>query len=509
MQYNRNSWSHRLFNTMDRRTLLGRGAAIFGGLLAGLSLRPGRAYGQAKPKVGNQAGGNTWNVVITGETMAVRPFSVHTEPEFLSIMKLLRESDVAYTHLEMNLGSSEELAWAARGAIGGAGYLIAEPRIAEDLKWAGIDIMSLAQNHSMDWGAAGMLSTIKACNKVGIAGAGTGRDLEEARGPVFLEKDKGRVALVAISSGNSAYEWAGLGKGPIPGRPGINPLRATMKYEVDHATAEQYKAGAKKLGVLSVSRTAPQEFNITPGQQAGATGFSSFAFVDGDKFEISTVGHPKDIQGNLRSIDEAKQMADLVMVAHHNSLSEGGRGDAPCKFAREFAKAAIDAGADIYIGHGWHKALGIEIYKNKPMIHGLGNFFWQSSYIPRVPPDEYESYGYDMDDLTTLHPAVGPLHPAGDVHWAYSAIYQLRFESKKLTEIRLYPIEMGMDISETPPRVLREVGRGPHPYLDGRPLMASGANAQKILERMQKLSATYGTNIEIKDGIGIARIPAT
>jgi poly-gamma-glutamate capsule biosynthesis protein CapA/YwtB (metallophosphatase superfamily) len=440
--------------------------------------------------------------------MAYRPFSMHTEPEFLSIVKLLRESDLTYTHLEMNLGSPEELGWAARGAIGGAGYLIAEPRIAEDLKWAGVDIMSLGQNHSLDWGPAGMLSTIKACQKAGIACAGTGRDLEEARGPAFLEKDKGRVALISISSGNSAYEWAGLGKGSIPGRPGVNPFRATMKYELDHATAEQYKEGARKLGVLSVSRATPNEFNITPGQQAGATGFSSFAFVDGDKFEISTVGHPKDIEGNLRSIDTARQMADLVVVAHHNSLSEGRRADLPCKFAREFAKATIDAGADIYVGHGWHKALGIEIYKGRPILHGLGNFFWQSSYITRVPSDEYESYGYSMDALTTLTPAVGPLHPAGDEHWAYSAVYQLRFEDKKLKEIRLYPVEMGVDLSGETPRRVREYGTGSHKVLDGRPLMASGATAQKILERMQKLSATYGTSVEIKDGVGIVRMPA-
>ena len=147
----------------------------------------------------------------------------------------------------MNLGDFEELQWAAKGNWSGS-YMIAEPRIAEDLKWAGVDIMSLAQNHSMDWGAPGMLSTIKACKKAGIACAGTGRDLEEARAPAFVEKDKGRVALISISSGISASEWAGLAKGSIPGRPGINPLRLTMKYEVDHSTAEQLKAVGEEAG---------------------------------------------------------------------------------------------------------------------------------------------------------------------------------------------------------------------------------------------------------------------
>jgi poly-gamma-glutamate synthesis protein (capsule biosynthesis protein) len=40
----------------------------------------------------------------------------------------------------------------------------------------------------------------------------------------------------------------------------------------------------------------------------------------------------------------------------------------------QVAKAAIDAGADIVVGHHAHILRGIEIYKGKPIFHGLGNF---------------------------------------------------------------------------------------------------------------------------------------
>jgi poly-gamma-glutamate capsule biosynthesis protein CapA/YwtB (metallophosphatase superfamily) len=502
MQQDPNGSLHRLLDMMDRRTLFARGAALMGGLLAGLSLRPGRAYGQMKPTAGNQRGDNIWNVVIAGEAMVCRPFSMQKEPEFLAVMKLLRESDVTYAHCEMNFGDFMELQWAAK--YNGSSFMIAEPRVAEDLKWAGVDIMSLAQNHSMDWGAQGVISTIKAMNKAGIVWAGTGRDLEEARGPAFIEKDKGRVALISISSGNISSEWAGLGKGSIPGRPGVNPIRVTMKYEVDHATAEQMKAAGKKLGTLRISGNSPREFNITPPAQSGQ---QDYTFVDGDKFEVQSSGHPKDIEGNLRSIAEAKEMADLVMVAHHSNLNEGGRGDLPLKFMRAFAKQAIDAGADIFIGHGWHYTLGIEIYKNKPIIYGVGNFFAQNEFVQRIPADSYEAHGFNTDELTTLTPAAYPLHPEGGDTWWHAAAYQLRLENKRLVEIRLHPIETGWDISGEKPVRTRPVGTGPHVKTDGVPRMASGANAQKILERIQKLSAAYGTNIEIKEGIGIARIP--
>lgn len=176
----------------------------------------------------------------------------------------------------------------------------------------------------------------------------------------------------------------------------------------------------------------------------------------------------------IAAVDEAKQMADFVMVAHHNSTSEGSRGNTPCKFVVDFARKAIDAGADMYMGHGWHTALGIEIYKNKPIIYGLGN-----------------------------------LHPGTDNEdWCWSAVYQFKFENKKLTEIRLHPIEMGMDFSAEKPKVYRQVGSGAHPYMDGSPRMASGANRQKLLERFQKVCALRGTKLEIKDGVGTVRVPA-
>jgi hypothetical protein len=92
----------------------------------------------------------------------------------------------------------------------------------------------------------------------------------------------------------------------------------------------------------------------------------------------------------------------------------------------------------------------------------------------------------------------------GNMH---AAVYPFKFENKKLTEIRLHPIEMGWDVSGEKPVRTRPVGTGPHPKTDGVPRTASGTNAQKILKRIKKLSAAYGTNIEIKDGIGMAKIP--
>jgi hypothetical protein len=208
------------------------------------------------------------------------------------------------------------------------------------------------------------------------------------------------------------------------------------------------------------------------------------------------------LERNCRSVDEAMQMADLVIVGHHCNMSEGPRGDRPPRFMCSVAKACIDAGADIYVGHGWHRTLGIEIYKGRPIFYGIGNFFAQSEFLLNVPYDSYEAWGHDVDQLPTLNPATFPLHPVGtpDTWWS-SAIAVIEMEGHKMTGMTLHPVEMGRDEGG----INRRTGSGPHPLTEGRPLMADKENGYKTLERIQRLSAEFGTKIEIKDGVGVVK----
>ncbi|WP_156034197.1 CapA family protein [Bosea sp. 117] len=446
-----------------------------------------------------------WKIVLAGECMISRPFSKYEEPEFLAVLDLLRGSDLTYAHLEMNFGGADDLDHASRGDWT-ASYMIAEPELARELRSAGIDLISLAHNHSFDFGAPGLLSTIRHCREAGFACAGTGVDLEAARDPAYCETRKGRVALVSASSGNKAYEWAGHPKAGLRGRPGVNPLRVAMKYEVDAETAGQLQRLAKDLGIGCRRSGADGRDEIAlnfPGDQSTRT---SAVFVPSDRFKVHSECHRRDLEGNLRSIDEAASMADLVMVAHHFNVSEGPRGDKPPAFAREFAHAAIDAGADIYIGHGWHKTLGIEIYRGKPIFYGVGNFFAQSEFVHRVPYDSYEAWDHDVDRLSTLTPAAYPLHPGMELAaWWSSAVFSLTYEGDALREIRLHPVEMGRS---APPElaITRRTGKGAHVLTEGRPFIADPANAEAVLTRLKSLSEPLGTRIDIEDGIGVIRL---
>lgn len=502
-----------VLGTMDRRTVLGRGAAVVGGLLAGQFLTSGKAEAQARGATpvnsDKSLTQNTFTVSIAGETLAVRPFSMQTEPEFMNLVKLIRESDLSVAHLEMNFGTDQEIKWTPRGTAGGASYMMADPQIAKDLRWMGFHALSLAHNHSFDWGPEGIMATIKHTKEAGMGYAGTGPDLETARAPGYFEVDKGRIGMVSIGSGNNLYEWAGYGKGNIPGRPGMNPLRVSTRYEVPHAAAEQLKAVAKNLGVMSDAAAARKEFNISPGAAGAGTGTASFAWVDGDKYNITSFAHPKDVEANLRSVAEARAMSDFVLVEHHNSTSEGGRSQDPSEFVVDFARKTIDTGADLYVGHGWHTFLGIEIYKGKPIILGTGNFIFQTGFQTRIPADQFESYGYDMDKLVTLNKTMGTsqMHPGGgNEDWCWTALFQFKYVNRKLTEIILHPVEMGMDFSSGKGVPYRKVGDWKWPYIDGSPRLAYGANGAAILKRLQDRCALRGTKMEIAGGVGVIKV---
>jgi poly-gamma-glutamate synthesis protein (capsule biosynthesis protein) len=488
---------------VNRRKMLGGSAFAVGGLAAAAQLlRPSKA------KAATPGGKGDFTVCAVGEGMASRPFSMVTDPQLTGICKLLRDADVSYAHSEMNYASDDEITWTPRGTSGVAGYLFADPQVLKDMKWAGIDVMSQAQNHSFDWGPEGIRATMKHYDETGVAYAGIGMDLEEARSPRYFDTAKHRMAIVSVASGNNAYEWAGLAKGKTPGRPGVNPIRVTTVYEVPKANADQLKATARGLGIMNAAAAARPQFTMGGGGAVGGTGVVPAVYRESDKFNVTSEAHPGDIMRNLRSIKEARTMSDFVMVAHHNSTSESGRGTTPSAFVVDFARKAIDAGADAYFGHGWHTFLGIEVYKGKPIFYGMGSFFWQSQFIERIPADSYESYQVDLDKLGAANPAIGNLHPEGSDDWGWSAVYQCKYVGGKLVEIALYPIEMGIDFSGEKPVRTRLIGQGETKYLDGSPRLAVGANGQAILKKLQDVNRLRGTTMVINGNVGRIKVSA-
>ena len=89
----------------------------------------------------------------------------------------------------------------------------------------GFDVVSLAGNHTMDYGEEAVLDTIALFNKKGIQVVGAGRNLEEARQPAIIEKEGVRVAFLAYCSVLKPGYEAG------PHKVGVAPLRVHTSYE--------------------------------------------------------------------------------------------------------------------------------------------------------------------------------------------------------------------------------------------------------------------------------------
>lgn len=104
------------------------------------------------------------------------------------------------------------------------------PKNIPCLTAAGIDCCSLANNHVLDWGYAGLLETLETLRKARIKSAGAGSDLTEAAAPAILDVENiGRVLVFSFGSETSGipYSWE-----VTPTRPGVNLLPDMSKETV-------------------------------------------------------------------------------------------------------------------------------------------------------------------------------------------------------------------------------------------------------------------------------------
>jgi poly-gamma-glutamate synthesis protein (capsule biosynthesis protein) len=87
---------------------------------------------------------------------------------------------------------------------------------------------------------------------------------------------------------------------------------------------------------------------------------------------VYTFADPSTLEAMVAEIEALCHDVDVLIVALHKGL-----GHTPASvgmYERQIAKAAIDAGADLVVGHHAHILQGMEVYRDRPIFHGLGNF---------------------------------------------------------------------------------------------------------------------------------------
>lgn len=157
------------------------------------------------------------------------------------LLPLLQQADAFLVNLECTLTAHTER-W--HDGQYKPFYFRAAPSAVTTLELGRVDFASLANNHSGDFGTAGMLETLDALDRAGIAHAGAGRDLAAAREPARLAVDGRRIGIVAFADHPAA--WAAT-----PMTPGINYVPIPAAPE-DFAAVESALAAAGRQADLVV-----------------------------------------------------------------------------------------------------------------------------------------------------------------------------------------------------------------------------------------------------------------
>jgi poly-gamma-glutamate synthesis protein (capsule biosynthesis protein) len=433
-----------------------------------------------------------FNIALTGDVMLNRRVSLHDEPAFLKLRSILQSADAAFANLETTVRHAHQ----GSPTTSYATYTTMPPEMLSELKWLGVNLLSSANNHSYDFGEGGVLATIEHLAKAELVHAGLGRNLSQARAPGYLDTRNGRVGLVAATT--TFYPWsrAGEERPDMQGRPGVNALGFKIEYHVPARTLEVLREAAQALGFTKDSERKSKHFysaSEVPGFGANEVSFLGATFKANAESSFVGKADARDMADNLKWIREARRQADWVVASIHShdfahksvvSASRQAEMTEPMECVSQFAHGAIDAGADLVVGHGSHTVLGIEIYRGRPIFYGLGNFFFQNETMTAFPSDSYERFGLNADatpadflDARTDSDRRG--HPSEPTFWE-SMLVTCRFENRQLKCIALYPVDCGYGR----PRAQR-----------GRPLMAGSQLKERVIDRIEALSRAFGTKI--------------
>ncbi len=161
--------------------------------------------------------------------------------------RLLRGSDAVFTDLETVI--SGPLAGTSTRAADSEVLHVADPAVIECLQVIGVNIVATSNNHAWDLDSGGILSTIDAVKKRGLAFAGTGKNLAGASAAGYLRGHT--VALVAAAAGAIRE-----GAAATASRPGVNELRRGADGALDPVDIERYLGAiqlAAKAGAIVIA----------------------------------------------------------------------------------------------------------------------------------------------------------------------------------------------------------------------------------------------------------------
>jgi len=232
---------------------------------------------------------------------------------FRDILPLFKDKDILFGNLETTLIDKQLPAMEGR-----VSPMMANQKMIEGIVEANFDLVSLANNHTTDYGPSGLLKTIKLLDRNKILYVGAGKNIKEAKEPVIITKNNFRIGFLAYEA--TVWSFGGDAKKE---RPGVAKINVNPLLPYPHVAKE-------------------------------------------------------DLTGMAQHIKNVKTTVDILIVSLHcgaeltTTLSP---------HQKSIAHAAVDSGADIVVGHHPHVLQGVETYKGKVICYSLGNFIFDEEFF--------------------------------------------------------------------------------------------------------------------------------
>src|SRR5215813_4118556 len=248
---------------------------------------------------------------------------------FRRVKDTFRSADLVFSNLECCLTSK-----ANEGSTHVEGFF-ADPTVtATALTGCGIAAVGIANN--VNYGEA-INESIGHLDRIGIAHTGAGANHTAARAPAVVERQGLKIAFLQRSS----VYWATNHEASAQSA-GIAVIRGHTAYQVPMYKMRREIPPLNRPGIPPIIVTWADHDYLA-------------------RFEQDLVA--------------ARKTADLVVASFHWGLHKD-----VLTYMHEIAHCAIDAGADVVVGHGPHDSLASEIYKGKPIFYGLGCFSFHTGH---------------------------------------------------------------------------------------------------------------------------------
>jgi poly-gamma-glutamate synthesis protein (capsule biosynthesis protein) len=235
--------------------------------------------------------------IMLSRGVAVKIASNGSDYPFLQIKDYLDSADIVFGNLETPIAPG-------RAIKPGEMLFRSEPGMEKQLKANNFSVLSLANNHTGNFGNFGMEKTFEYLDSVGIKYIGAGENKNEA-----------------------------------------------------------YSAKIIKANGITFAFLAYDDIDFTPASYGATDTGAGIAFMNDNKLRESIIA--------------AKNLADFVIVSMHSGNEYM---DLPSQKQVDFARLAIDSGAEMVIGHHPHVVEPVEIYKGKYIFYSLGNFIFDQMW---------------------------------------------------------------------------------------------------------------------------------